>query len=167
MEITFQIKTPVGNLNCRLDTLEGETDKRKRSEKWNADAERKRWDRILKMGQLIAQHFFRFDEDYRSTHPGCSMSLKQRNTKNTPSGIKKMPPKTKGKKKNRPMKGNENISVIVRTQARRPERGGTSQLSRRCYPRKFLWDLQMRSGAFHTCILPPPWNSPPEVPDCR
>lgn len=70
-------------------------------------------------GQLIiAQHFFRFDEDYRSIHPGCSMSLKQRNTKNTPSDIKKMPPKTKGKKKKRPMKGDENISVIVRTQAR-------------------------------------------------
>lgn len=33
MEITFHIKTPVGDLNHRLDTLEGETDKRKRSEK--------------------------------------------------------------------------------------------------------------------------------------
>lgn len=42
--------------------------------------------------------FSGLDEDYRYTHPGLSMNLKQRNKKITPNDIKKTPPKIKDKK---------------------------------------------------------------------
>lgn len=131
------METPACGPNSRLHTSEGETGKEQRSGNENTSRLGKAGQSFQAMGAtrnlLILSES---DKDYRATHPGHSVSLEQRDTKNTPNdmGGGGLPPETKGKKnktkihkgQQRYIKGNPpGSSVPVRTtQNTRPERGG-------------------------------------------